>query len=154
MKYAAATNVSVEKSRAEIESIVRKYGATEFASGWSAGRAMIGFEMNHRQIRFQLTLPSKTEKRFTQHPRYSYRTRTEAQALVHWEQACRQLWRALALAVKAKLEAVECGISEFDQEFMANIVMPDGQTIGEHLLPRLEAALSGGPPLLGYTPAQ
>ena len=40
------------------------------------------------------------------------------------EQERRRLWRALLLNIKAKLEAVESGISVFDEEFMAHIVLP------------------------------
>jgi hypothetical protein len=66
------------------------------------------------------------------------------------EVARRQRWRALALAIKAKLEAVESGIATFEEEFMAYIVLPDGQTVGEFLSPQIEAAYSSGrmPPLL------
>jgi len=34
MAYAENTKVPVEKTRAEIERLVGKYGATRFASGW------------------------------------------------------------------------------------------------------------------------
>lgn len=153
MKFASETTVSVEKSRAEIEGIVRRYGATSFASGWTAGSATIAFEMRDRHIRFLLPLPLISEERFRRTHRRR-QARSQAQVLAAWEQACRQRWRALALAVKAKLEAVESGISEFEAEFMAHIVMPDGRTIGEHVLPKLESVFAGGPmpPLLGYTP--
>jgi hypothetical protein len=56
-------------------------------------------------------------------------------------------WRALALAVKAKLEVVESGIATFEEEFMAHIVMPDGRTVGEHVAPRIEEAYTSGQPL-------
>jgi hypothetical protein len=46
-------------------------------------------------------------------------------------QATRQRWRALALVIKAKLEVVESGISIFEDEFMANIVLPGGDTVGD-----------------------
>src|SRR5262245_44396717 len=71
-------------------------------------------------------------------------------AFKEWEQACRQRWRALALAIKAKLEAVESGIATFEEEFLAYVVMPDGQTVGQHVLPNVERAYSTGqmPPLL------
>ena len=67
------------------------------------------------------------------------------------EQACRSRWRALALAVKAKLEAVAIGITTFEDEFMAHIVMPDGLTVGEHVRPRIASAYESGQvtPLLG-----
>jgi hypothetical protein len=48
------------------------------------------------------------------------------------------------LAIKAKLEAVEQGITEFESEFMAHIVMPDGKTVGHHVLPQISAAYSTG----------
>jgi hypothetical protein len=69
-----------------------------------------------------------------------------------WEQACRQRWRALALVVKAKLEAVECGISTFEEEFLAWMMLPDGSTVGDRMLPQLETAYRTGqmPPLLPW----
>ena len=43
-----------------------------------------------------------------------------------------------ALVIKAKLEAVEAGISVFEEEFLANIVMPDGTSFGKWALPQLD----------------
>jgi len=67
-----------------------------------------------------------------------------------WEQACRQRWRALALAIKAKLEAVESGITGFEEEFLSHIIMADGKTIGEHIVPQVAQLCSPAalPPLL------
>ena len=49
-------------------------------------------------------------------------------------------WRALNLVIKAKLEAVECGISVFEDEFMASIVLPSGDTVGDFMKPQIEQA--------------
>lgn len=139
-RYAEKTAVSVEKSKAEIEGVLTRYGATAFASGWQGDRAMIQFEARGRRIRFNLPLPSKTERRFThgKRGRASFETiRSADAALREWEQACRQAWRALALVVKAKLEAVEAGITEFEDEFLANIVLPDGSTVADHVKPAI-----------------
>jgi hypothetical protein len=140
-RYAADTSVSVSASKAEIERIVERYGATGYMSGWSAENAMIAFAMEGRQVRFHLAMPSKDEKRFTQHSRGP---RTPEAALKEWEQACRQRWRALALVIKAKLEAVESGISIFEDEFMANIVLPGGRTVSEEVRPRIAQAYETG----------
>jgi hypothetical protein len=59
-------------------------------------------------------------------------------------QAIRQRWRALVLAVKAKLEAVEVGISTIEKEFLAFVVMPDGRQLLDHLLPELQAIAASG----------
>jgi hypothetical protein len=46
-------------------------------------------------------------------------------------------WRALCLVIKAKLEAVQSGISEFEDEFLANIVLPTGETVLSSIRPRI-----------------
>ena len=51
---------------------------------------------------------------------------------------------ALALVVKAKLEAVQSGIVGFEDEFMAHIVMPDGKTVAEHARPLIASAYETG----------
>ena len=52
--------------------------------------------------------------------------------------------RALYLIVKAKMEAVEAGISTVEREFLYDIVLPDGRTAGEWLAPQIEAAYNSG----------
>lgn len=149
-RYASETAVSSEKSRAEIESTLRRYGASTF--GYMAGpeRAVIAFEAQGRRIRFELPMPNPGERRFTHTPNTD-KQRTREAAYEAWEQGCRQAWRALALCIKAKLEAVEAGITTFEAEFLAHIVLPDGQTVGQLALPSVAAAYRGEPmpPLLG-----
>jgi hypothetical protein len=58
--------------------------------------------------------------------------------------ATRQRWRALVLVLKAKLEAVASGISTVESEFLAGIVLPNGMTLGQAVLPRLSDAVSSG----------
>lgn len=140
-RFAAETSVSVSASKAEIERIVERYGAEQFMSGWSAEQAVIAFTMAQRQVRFILPMPSRDEQRFTHH---SKGPRTPEAAIKEWEQACRQRWRALALVIKAKLEAVESGISVFEDEFMANIVLPGGRTVSQEVRQSIATAYAGG----------
>jgi hypothetical protein len=144
--YAKDTEVSVAKSRAEIEGLIIRYGATSTAFMNGPGRAMIAFEAKGRRILFELPLPDQNEKRFTHAAanKTSLKLRSAEGAMAAWEQACRQRWRALALVIKAKLEAVETGISQFEDEFMANIVMPDGQTVSQHVRPKIAQAYETG----------
>jgi hypothetical protein len=69
--------------------------------------------------------------------------------------ACRARWRALALVIKAKLEAVESGITTFEEEFLAHIVLPDGTTLGQWAAPRLAHVYDTGamPPMLPGGPS-
>jgi hypothetical protein len=61
-----------------------------------------------------------------------------------WDQARRQRLRTLLLVLKVKLETVNCGICCFEQEFMANIVLPDNHTVGEFMLPQIQQAYEKG----------
>jgi len=138
VRYASETAVPVMRSQAEIETLLERYGAAEFARGWTKGGALVGFVVQQRQVRFMLPLPQ----------RENYKPGPTGEN--KWQQAMRQRWRALALIVKAKLEAVETGITTFEQEFLAHIVVPStGRTVGEWLGPQLkEAYLKGKPPAL------
>jgi hypothetical protein len=147
-RYAVDTSVPVEKSKAEIEKTLTRYGASKFIYGWDEDRAMVSFTMTKRQIRFVLPLPDKGSAEIALTATGKKRNAGDAERA--WEQACRQKWRALALVIKAKLEAVESGITEFDDEFMAHIVLPNGQTFGEWARPQIAAACDDKkmPPLL------
>jgi hypothetical protein len=150
--YARSTDVSSGRSRDEIERTLERYGADQFLYGWQDDAAVVGFRMGGRHIRFILPLPAKTERRFTHHSRG---VRAPEAALKEWEQAVRQKWRALALVIKAKLEAVESGIAVFEDEFMANIVLPGGETVGDFMRPQIAEAyrIGAAPNMLPMLPA-
>lgn len=146
MTYAANTKVSPASSRVEIERILERYGATGFLYGWAEGNAVVAFEMSGRRVKFLLPIPHLDEFAQTE----TGRERSEGATTTAHQHAIRQRWRALALAIKAKLEIVESGITEFDEEFLAHIVLPGGERIGDWLAPQLERVFSSGqmPPLL------
>lgn len=150
-KYASQTSVSVEKSQAEIQRILQRYDAKQYMQGWDQERAVVAFVLNDKQVRFVIPLPDKNDDEFW-YTEAAGKKRTEAAAHKQWEQSCRQKWRALCLIIKAKLEAVESGISVFEEEFMAHIVLPDGSTVGEYMLPQIEASYETGtmPPMLPF----
>lgn len=140
MKYAKNTSVSVDKSKAELEWLLSRYGATEFAYATNQKKAMIGFVMHGRKI--QMTLPLPDPGRFTRSE--SGRERTKEAAMQHWEQACRSLWRSLVLIVKAKLEGIAAGIVSMDEEFLSYTALPNGQTIGDVLSPQIQSIVDSG----------
>lgn len=147
--YAAQTGVSSEASRAEIERTLRRYKASSFMYGWEDTKAVVGFVINDRQIRFMLPLPSATDPQFTRTPA-KRQLRSPAQQAAAYEQAVKQRWRALALVIKAKLEAVEAGIVTFDEEFGMHFVLPSGRTVAQEVLPAMvEAYRLGRMPTTG-----
>ena len=140
MRYASHTSVSVEKSRGEIEWVLKRYGAGNFGYLTKDGIAMIAFEAQNRRIRMIVPLPDP--KDFERNKK-GYERKAE-RALRSWEQACRQRWRALALVVKAKLECVESGVATFEQEFLPYTLLPDGKTVGDFMLPQVALAYQTG----------
>ncbi len=139
--YAKETTVPVERSKGEIERTLQRYGASAFLYGWDRDRAVVGFDVDGRRYRITLAMPSRDEFRRTE----TGRTRSSQAAIeAAWEQATRQRWRALALWIKAVLEAAEAGIVSLEEALQPFTVLPNGQTAGQWLAPQIEAAYQTG----------
>lgn len=147
MPYAAQTRVPVSKTKTDIEELLAKHGAAGFGYVTEDNRAMVAFNMSGRRIQLMLVLPSVDD--YARTPRNARRATAAQQSA--WEQARRQRWRALLLITRAKLEAAEAGITARESEFLANIVLPDGGTVGQWLVPQVNEAYATGrmPPMLG-----
>ena len=123
------TTVSAAKSRADIETLVMKHGASSFASGFEGERANILFKMKNRRVRFELKLPKDDER-----------------------EAMRR-WRCLFHLLKSKLIAVAEGLASFEDEFLAFTLVPGhSETVAQWIGPQLAYAYEKGTamrPLLG-----
>lgn len=142
-RYAAQTGVPADRSRAEIEQTLQRWGASGFMYGWQEQSAVVAFIVDGRQVRFVLPLPDRADPEFARTPA-KRQLRDPEQRLAAWEQATRQRWRALALVIKAKLEAVETGIVTFEQEFLPHLVLPDGGTVHDWIAPQMEQVYRSG----------
>lgn len=145
-QYAEDTRVPVENSRAEIEKLVKCRGATGFGYADMGTVAAVVFRMEPRVYRMEIPIPKEDD--FLTDTRGALRTSAGRRTAL--EQVLRQRWRALALIVKAKLTAIDAGISTFEKEFLADVVLPDGQRFGEWAQPQLQRSYenAGMPPLL------
>lgn len=136
MAFAEGTTVPASKTRAEIESLVAKYGATRFAFGYMEDRAAINFVASGRLVRFTVPLPTKDDprvrKRALSLSRSNWRIDEEKLKFAIAEEE-RRRWRCLLLAIKSKFTTVESGIESFEEAFLANIVTTDNLTIYERL---------------------
>lgn len=150
--YASGTHVSADRSRMEIERSLARFGASAFLYAVEGPRARLAFRYRELTIRFELRLPEAGDVAAT--PRGRKRAgRALAEAL---EKEHRRRWRAIALAIKAKLVAVQDGIETFEMAFLPYL-MWGGRTVAEHLLPQIESGQahdSAGPALLAYRPAR
>ncbi len=138
MAYAQNTSVPVERSQGEIRNLLEKYGATGFAFAEQGTRAIVMFEMQERRIKMVLALPQAPEKQ------------TSGKLYERYRQECRSRWRSLVLVIKAKLESVATGINTFEEAFLAHVVLANGQTAGEVMIPQIARVYKNNimPPLL------
>ena len=126
--YADRTEVPVEKSKMQIERLLTEFKATSVMTGTSAIQSIVAFEMAERRVKFVLPLPSRNE------------FKTQGQ----YEQSVRTRWRALYLALRAKLEMSATGVTTFEDEFLAHIVMPNGETVGQMVRPEIARSYQSG----------
>jgi len=124
MSYVARTTVRVDRTKAEIEQTLTRYGADRFAYVVEPKGAVVIFEAHGRRLRFNLPLQEGTDAKA--------------------ERSRKQRWRALLLCIKAKLESVASNIETFEEAFLAHVVMPDNKTVYEHTAPRIAQIAKGG----------
>jgi len=139
-RYAAATQVGADRSRAEIERLLLRFGADKFSYAYESGRAAIVFALRGVVVLMRVPLPDRDDPAYT--TTETGRKRKGDAGFKAWEQETRRRWRALALSIKAKLIAVEDGVATFEQEFLAYLVVGRGVTVGDRLLPYVADAKS------------
>jgi hypothetical protein len=132
-KYAEDTAVPIARTREHLEALLRRRGCEGFAYGWTGAQDRVEFVWNRRRIRFTLPRPKRDDLALTA----TGLARSDRAIDIAIANEDRRRWRGLLLVVRAKLEAVEAGITTFESEFLAHIVMPNDQTIGDILVPQL-----------------
>ena len=137
-RYAEGTPVPAEKTRADIEKLLRAHGATQFASYWDATREVLEAMLGGRRLRFMVPLLSFAEAK-KKPGRPDWDSKTDKQATVYVEAERRRRWRVLLLQLRGKLEAIASGDAAFDREFLGDIVTADGRTVADAVLGQLGA---------------
>lgn len=123
--YAARTEVPTEKTRAEIELLLRAEQGSRIVTMDEPSEIVVAWAARYRWYKITVPLDGDVSA-----------------------QERRAKWRALLLVIKAKLEAVHQGISSLEREFLADTIMPDGQTVAEWAEPQLAAHRGHMPKLL------
>jgi hypothetical protein len=126
----------------EIQKLLREHGATGFAQAWdeAEGLAIFQCRINNRMIKFEVRTPN--EKDFVKTEKGKIRSAEVVKTLADAE--LRRRWRARLLITKAKLEMIADGDTDFDSEFMADIMLPDGKTMGRWFKPQIESVYLSG----------
>ena len=149
-RFAAGTEVPVERSRSEIQRLLKRYGATRFVTGEDPGRYSLTVDIRGRWYRFQVIMPALADFR-----RPNGRLFTDsAQKSRAWEAEHRRRWRVLGLLLKAKLEATAPDpedktekaedTDDFDREFLPYLLLPDRSTFAEEYADQVNAMFERG----------
>ncbi len=142
------TNVAVEKSQSEIRKLLIDFGASEFQFGegvradnnerWSG----ISFRHNEHTVMMQVPLKDPDAAQVKLHKEKAHRAHTRTLAEIereYWEQEERRIWRVLFWSLKARMIAIDEGVEEFEQAFLAHLVDPaTGITLWQHIQPAIE----------------
>lgn len=136
-KYASGTTVSVDKTVAEIQRLVKAHGATRWNyQEWddtTPRAAMIRFVLGGMPLRMSVAEPERSEHETSPAGRY----RTEAQIDAAVEAEHRRCWRELFLLIKAKLVAIQSGVVTMQDEWLSYVLLETEETVGEYVGPRL-----------------
>lgn len=135
-RYAEGTKVLVSSSRLELEQLLERHGASQIQITRDAitRQAVLVCRLAERCIRFEIKLDK---------PRLSLRQSCDSKCH-SVDQREREAWRRLVLITKAKLELVANGESSVEREFLADIMLPDGNTVHGALGPMLAKSYADG----------
>lgn len=112
LKSYANTQVAPGKSKQQIEDLLVRLGAVGFRWISRIGSDEVleaGLEWNGRELAFRLSVTFEDERQR------------------------KQRLRALYWYLKAKVEAIEFGLVDLEQEFLPALITSSGETVFEHL---------------------
>ncbi len=116
-RYAKNTSVPVARSKQKIEELLESYGIEESFMGRSPRGDGIGFRYEGKI--YKMNVPTPNRKEFN----------TENQ----FQQAIRQRWRILFMSMKMKFEEIDAGVISFEDQFLAQMSLPDGTTVADFM---------------------
>lgn len=142
MPYAEKTKVPIERTKVEIEKVLVRAGASQFISGWDSqdGSGRVRCELGGMYLQFDIRAPDPKEVERDG----AGRLRTEEALKSALEKELKRRWRVLLLLIKAKLEAVALGQTSVRAEFLANVLLPNQNTVDEWLAPQIEETYAKG----------
>ena len=141
-RYAEGTTVTVSQSKAEIEKLLKSKGSDQQIFGESADGARVMFRIDDRMYQFDVPYPDPKDRAFTRNSRGYGLTADRVKARIDAE--IRRRWRVLLIRLKVKFETVENGAATIQEEFLANLMLPDGSTMAEYMEPKIEEIYTTG----------
>lgn len=115
-RYAKNTSVPIARSKQKIEELMTSYGIEESFSGRSPRGDGIGWKYRGKVYKMSVPFPTRDDK-------------TDKQ----YEQELRQRWRILYMSMKMKFEEIDAGVISFEDQFLAQMSLPDGTTVADFM---------------------
>jgi hypothetical protein len=143
--YASGTTVTATRTEAEIKDLLASRGVEKIITASQPGEYTMMFEYQGVPHKMRLPLPDPSEERFTSYFRSGVRySRTEAASRELFDAEINRRWRALGAVVKAKIVAVEEGITTMDAMFVGEAMTNTGRTVAEEFGPQIRALAGTG----------
>ena len=121
----------------EMQKIIQRFGATSFGhmEDYASGELLVQFEHHGRRVSIRANAKGYAAAWLKEHPYNHSRMRKtradhEAEALKRGKIAVYSILRDW---IKGQVTAVEIGMLTFEGAFLGNLLLPNGQTILEHL---------------------
>jgi len=153
-RYAEGTTVSLEKTQAQIKAELIKRGATAilFHDDYKRRYSIVGFQLGDNS-QYLVFLPMPAENAIPEKTASGWKR--DASAMVAaMEQEKARLHRSMFLLIKAKLVAIDDGLTSLEREFFADRVITNEAgkqiTVYEWYAPQIEHLRQEGltPPLI------
>ena len=140
------TVVPVTKSQEGIRRLLLSNGASGIAFVSQTEPLMEGFEamipIDGKTYRIRIVAQvSKVEKK----PRRRRWGAPAKSQIDMQETEMRRVWRVLFYHLKSVYEATNTGVMEFRELMLPYVVVKDGRTIAQHILPNLDKAIESRP---------
>lgn len=136
MKLPYENCTSGKMATGEIQSVLRKFGASSFGvmEDFAKGEAIVQFEWRGRRVTLRASAHGYAAAWLRAHPHKRTMRISEAE---HRARALRQanisVWSILRDWVKGQVTAVEIGLLPFDAAFLAQITLASGSTVFEEI---------------------
>jgi hypothetical protein len=142
--YAAGTKVPEMQTFHELKRVMLRYGAEQFGTYGTLEAEVVMFAFNGLTYRFTLPMPTCEADlvRIREAARQSKRAIPQGENAMQQERDRRM--RALLAVIRAKLIAIDEGITTFEQEFLPHVVTGDGRTVAEATIPALAEGVRRG----------
>ena len=145
--YAESTTIPLEKTLGELKKLVKARGAVNIMTVDT--EQIIGIAFTQDGLTYRMSIPAAKPEEFATINRgaIGFKPRTPAQIEKKVESENARKARALLALIKAKFLAIDEGVTDMAEAFLADVVTPSRATVGETYLPEIRrAALEGRGP--------